>query len=138
MSDPEWICPSVVWRIHEEQLREHGGIPGIRESGLLEAALFRAQQRWAYRTEVDGHGIDLCELAACYAFGLTQNHPFFDGNKRTAAICCELFLLLNGSEFSISEMEKYPAYLALAAGDWGEVEFAEWLRQVTRSRKGRA
>ena len=126
MNEPEWVDPSVVESFHYEQIREHGGLHGIRDQGMLESALGRPQQLYAYGSP------DLCAMAAAYAFGLAKNHPYLDGNKRTAAITCELFLNLNGIEFSVDEVAKYPHYLALASGEHTEESFATWLRTVTR------
>ncbi len=123
----EWVLEEVVHMFHAAQLAEHGGGEGIRDSGMLESALNRPRQLVAY----GGGEVGLCQLAAAYAFGLAKNHPFIDGNKRTAAITCELFLNLNGRTFSIGEIEKYPHYLALAAGEHSEESFAAWLRTVT-------
>ncbi len=119
--------PEVVELFHYEQIKEHGGIHGIRDAGMLESALFRPQQAYSYGDPPP----DLCEMAAAYAHGLAKNHPFLDGNKRTAAICCELFLNLNGLEFTVDEVVKYPQYLGLAAGEITEDQFAAWLRSVT-------
>lgn len=124
----EWILEKVVHMFHAQQLAEHGGGEGIRDSGLLESALNRPRQLYHY----SGGRVDLCQLAAAYAFGLARNHPFVDGNKRTAAITCELFLNLNGCFFTIGEIEKYPHYLALASGEHTEESFAAWLRSVTK------
>ena len=126
MSEPEWVDPGVVESFHYEHIREHGGLHGIRDQGMLESALGRPQQLYAYGSP------DLCAMAAAYAFGLAKNHPYLDGNKRTAAITCELFLNLNGIEFSVDEVAKYPHYLALASGEHTEESFAAWLRAVTR------
>ena len=126
MNEPEWVDPSVVESFHYEQIREHGGLHGIRDQGVLESALGRPQQLYAYGSP------DLCAMAAAYAFGLAKNHPYLDGNKRTAAITCELFLNLNGIEFIVDEVAKYPHYLALASGEHTEESFATWLRTVTR------
>ena len=126
MNEPEWVDPSVVESFHYEQIREHGGLHGIRDQGMLESALGRPQQLYAYGSP------DLCAMAAAYAFGLAKNHPYLDGNKRTAAITCELFLNLNGIEFIVDEVAKYPHYLALASGEHTEESFATWLRTVTR------
>ncbi|MEJ6701951.1 MAG: type II toxin-antitoxin system death-on-curing family toxin [Akkermansiaceae bacterium] len=125
MNEPEWVDPSVVESFHYEQIREHGGLHGIRDQGMLESALGRPQQLYAYGTP------DLCAMAAAYAFGLAKNHPYLDGNKRTAAITCELFLILNGMEFNVDEVAKYPYYLALASGEHTEESCATWLRTVT-------
>lgn len=123
----EWVLEDVVHLFHAAQLAEHGGGEGIRDTGLLESALNRPRQLFEY----GGSRVDLCQLAAAYAFGLAKNHPFIDGNKRAAAITGELFLNLNGQVFTIGEKEKYPHYLALAAGEHTEDSFAEWLRTVT-------
>ena len=125
MTEPEWVDPSVVESFHYEQIREHGGLHGIRDQGMLESALGRPQQLYTYGTP------DLCAMAAAYAFGLAKNHPYLDGNKRTAAITCELFLILNGIEFNVDEVAKYPHYLALASGEHTEESFATWLRTIT-------
>lgn len=124
---PEWIDPEVVHQFHRRQLAEHGGIEGMRDEGMLLSALARPEQLWHYGDPPP----DLCALAAAYAFGLAKNHPFLDGNKRTAAISCELFLNLNGISFTVGETEKYTHYLALAAGEHTEDSFAAWLRTVT-------
>ena len=126
-TEPEWIEEKVVRLFHQRQLAEHGGLEGIRDEGLLLSALSRPQQLWHYGNPEP----DLCALATAYAHGITKNHPFFDGNKRTAAIACELFLNLNSVEFTVGEEIKYPNYLALAAGDHDEESFADWLRSVT-------
>ena len=125
--DIEWVLEEVVHLFHAAQLAEHGGGEGIRDQGMLESALNRPRQLYDY----GGASVDLCQLAAAYAFGLAKNHPYIDGNKRTAAITCELFLNLNGRVFTIDEIEKYPHYLALAAGEHSEDSFAAWLRSVT-------
>lgn len=124
----QWVLEEVVHMFHAAQLAEHGGGEGIRDAGMLESALNRPKQLFQY----GGAQVDLCQLAAAYAFGLAKNHPFVDGNKRTAAITCELFLNLNGRFFNIGEAEKYPHYLSLAAGEHTEESFANWLRSVTR------
>ena len=126
-AEPEWINPDVVHMFHQRQLAEHGGIEGLRDEGMLMSALARPEQKWHYEDPPP----DLCMLAAAYAFGLAKNHPFLDGNKRTAAIACELFLNLNGVFFTVGEAQKYPHYLALAAGEHTEESFASWLREVT-------
>lgn len=127
MTEPEWVDAEVVECFHFEQIREHGGLHGVRDQGMLESALARPKQLWAYGNPKP----DLCAMAAAYAFGLAKNHPYLDGNKRTAAITCELFLNLNGKVFTVDEVAKYPHYLALAAGEHTEESFCEWLRTVT-------
>jgi len=127
MTEPEWVNAEVVECFHFDQIREHGGLHGVRDQGMLESALARPEQLWAYGSPKP----DLCAMAAAYAFGLAMNHPYLDGNKRTAAITCELFLNLNGKVFTVDEVAKYPHYLALAAGEHTEESFCEWLRTVT-------
>jgi len=127
ITKPEWIELETVLRLHSRHLAEHGGIPGIRDEGLLLSALNRPLAKWDYESP----RLDLCGLAAAYAFGIAKNHPFLDGNKRTAAVVCEVFLILNGSFPTASEEEKYPVYLGLAAGEIDEEAFAEWLRNNT-------
>jgi len=122
IDEPDWFETDVVLAIHDRQLAEHGGQAGIRDEGMLESALARPRQLWAYKDP------DLFDLAAAYAFGLSKNHPFLDGNKRTAAVICEAFIELNGREVKLDETAKYVVYLALAAGEHGEESFATWLR----------
>lgn len=126
-SEIEWVEENAVHLFHAAQIAEHGGGEGLRDEGMLSSALNRPKQIVQYQ---EGEP-DICQLGAAYAFGLAKNHPFIDGNKRTAAITCELFLNLNGYYFTIGEVEKYPHYLALAAGEHTEESFAAWLRTVT-------
>jgi len=125
--EPEWLEERTVRLFHKRQLAEHGGMSGIRDDNMLMSALAKPQQLWCYGSPPP----DLCQLAAAYAFGLAKNHPFLDGNKRTAAIACETFLILNGRSFLVGEEEKYPMYLALAAGELSEEDFTIWLRGNT-------
>jgi death-on-curing protein len=125
-AEPEWVNSDVIEAFHLEQIREHGGLHGIRDQSLLESAIERPRQLWAYSNP------DLCDMATAYAFGIANNHPYLDGSKRTAAITCELFLLLNGLEFTVGEVAKYPHFLAVASGDHTQESFAEWLRSATR------
>jgi death-on-curing protein len=118
-----WIADSVVLAIHEAQLAEHGGIAGIRDEGLLASALARPHNLEAY-----GEDVDVCALAAAYAFGIARNHPFLDGNKRTAFVAMELFLNLNGWGLNTDDAECISTMLALAAGDLSEKTLAAWLR----------
>lgn len=119
-----WIERALALAIHERQLAEHGGGSGVRDEALLESALARPQQLFAYGDPPP----DLASLAASLAFGLARNHPFVDGNKRTAAVACELFLALNDAVLLATNIELYPVYLALADGSLSEAEFADWLR----------
>ena len=125
--EPEWLEERTVRLFHKRQLAEHGGMSGIRDDNMLMSALAKPQQLWCYGSPPP----DLCQLAAAYAFGLAKNLPFLDGNKRTAAIACETFLILNGRSFLVGEEEKYPMYLALAAGELSEEDFTIWLRGNT-------
>jgi death on curing protein len=117
-----WLDPSVIHAAHDEQLGEHGGAAGLRDVGLLESALARPMQLAAYGEP------DAASLAAAYGFGLAKNHPFVDGNKRTAFVAVELFLTLNGWELAASDADCVIAMLHLAAGDWSEAQFAAWVR----------
>lgn len=118
-----WISRTLALAIHDRQLAEHGGGSGVRDDGLFEAALARPQQRHAYGDPPP----DLADLAASLA-GLARNHPFIDGNKRTAHVCYRVFIRLNGGDLVASEEEKYAMMLGLADGSLGESEFADWLR----------
>ncbi|MGH8635513.1 MAG: type II toxin-antitoxin system death-on-curing family toxin [Burkholderiales bacterium] len=115
----------LVLAIHDRQIAEHGGSNGVRDEALLESALARAQQLHAYGDPP----ADLADLAATLAFGLARNHPFVDGNKRTAAVCCETFVELNGATIEAGDAELFPQYLALAEGKLSEREVASWLRE---------
>ncbi len=108
---------------HREQLAEHGGGDGIRDSGMFESAMARPQNLAGYGSP------DAAALAASYAFGLARNHPFVDGNKRTAAVVSEGFLAKNGFILDASNAEIVPVFLALAAGELSEDELAEWFRE---------
>lgn len=123
-----WIEKRFVIAIHERQIAEHGGDSGVRDETLLESALARPQQLYAYGDPPP----DLADLAASLAFGIARNHPFVDGNKRTAQVCYRAFIALNGATFTASDEEKYAAMLALAAGERSEQDFAAWLRTHLR------
>jgi len=123
-SEPVWVRADVVEAIHQRQLAEHGGAEGVRDAGALASALERPRNRLAYGNPTP----DLAELAAAYGFGIARNHPFADGNKRTALIVMRLFLTLNGAELVATAEEKYNAIMALAAGDVTEADLATWLR----------
>jgi death-on-curing protein len=118
-----WIDPVVVLAVHEDQLAEHGGAAGVRDAGLLDSALARPRQLAAYGQP------DVADLAAAYGFGLARNHPFVDGNKRSAFVAVELFLHLNGWLLQADDTACVLVVLALAAGDIDEPTFAAWLRQ---------
>lgn len=120
-----WIERPLALAIHERQLAEHGGGIGVRDESLLISALARPQQLHAYGDPPP----DLADLAASLAFGLARNHPFVDGNKRTAHVCYRVFLALNSVEIAASDQDKYVAMISLAEGSQSEAEFADWLRQ---------
>ncbi len=120
----KWIGKPLVLAIHERQLSEHGGSAGVRDEALLDSALARPQQRHAYGDPPP----DLADLAASLAYGLARNHPFVDGNKRTAHVCYRTFLALNGLTLTASNEDKYVAMIALAEGSLPEADFASWLR----------
>lgn len=120
-----WIEKPLALAIHDRQLAEHGGNPGVRDEGLLDSALARPQQLHAYGDPPP----DLADLAASLAFGLARNHPFIDGNKRTAAVACEVFIVLNGATLQADDLALYPVYVSLAEGSLPEAEFAAWLRR---------
>ena len=128
MDEPVWIKEAVVRAIHWRQLAEHGGIDGVRDDGLLSSALARPRQLLAYASP----SVDLASLAAAYAFGIAKNHPFLDGNKRTAAVVCEMFIELNGHELTASDEQMYLAFTNLAAGKLSEEELADWIRRSLR------
>jgi death-on-curing protein len=117
-----WVSLPVVLAVHEAQLAEHGGAVGIRDQGLLESALARPRQIHAYAEHPE-----LAELATAYAAGIARNHPFVDGNKRTAWIVCATFLELNGKRVGAEQAEVVAAMLGLAAKTMSEEEFAKWL-----------
>jgi death on curing protein len=122
MSEPKWLTVRDMVALHAEQLAIFGGPPGIRDAGLLESALDRPRNKWAYGER------DLAALAAAYAFGLSRNHPFVDGNKRASFAALIVFLRLNGVRFAPTPTEAIAAMLALAAGEIGEDGLAQWVR----------
>ena len=121
MSGPVWIDLEVVLAIHDEYLAEHGGQPGVRDRGLLESALSRPRNQFEHGEAA------VTRLAASYAFGISRNHPFLDGNKRTSLVVVELFLELNGYELTASDVECVTTFLNLAAGDLTEEQLADWM-----------
>ena len=118
-----WLPTKTALAIHEEQIREYGGSTGVRDAGLLESAIARAQNLAAYGEP------DLAELAAAYAFGIARNHPFVDGNKRTAFVTAGMFLLRNGASLNVAEAEVVVVFNDLAAGKLTEAELAAWYRR---------
>jgi death on curing protein len=134
MKAPQWLLRETVLALQERLLAEFGGLPGLRDAGLLDSALARPQQRFAYGQP------NLFDLAAAYAFGLVRNHPFLDGNKRIGFTAAILFLELNGWRFTASEAEAVLKTLALAARELGEADYAAWMQEHSRraplTRKG--
>ena len=117
-----WLTRELVLAIHEEQLAEHGGTPGLRDEGLLESALARPLNYAGYSEA------DLAVLAALYALGIAKSHPFLDGNKRAAYVVLEVFLELNGLGFNASDADAVIKALQMAAGDISDDEFIAWVR----------
>jgi death-on-curing protein len=122
MSEPVWLTAEIVIAIHEMQLAEHGGPAGIRDMGMLESALGRPQNKFAYGET------DLAALAAAYGFGVARNHPFIDGNKRTSLMVIYTFLGINDVDLIVPEAEFASIILGLAAGEISEESLARWIR----------
>lgn len=120
--EPVWVDSAVALAIHDRQLAEHGGGQGVRDAGVLEASLDRPRNRWAYGED------DRCSLAAALAFGIARNHPFVDGNKRTAWVAARLFLALNEVAISYTPRDAIDTVLALAADELTEEELTDWFR----------
>jgi death-on-curing protein len=118
-----WISKQALLLLHGESLTDHGGAAGMRDEGLLDSALARAQNLAAYGDP------DVAALAAAYGSGISQNHPFVDGNKRAAFLSVGLFLALNGYRLATTQAEATVAVLARAAGELDEDEFAGWLHE---------
>jgi len=119
---PRFLGADVARAVHDRQLAEHGGLAGVKDDGLLESAIARPLNKFAYGEE------DRCALAASYAFGIARNHPFADGNKRTAWVMARLFLKLNGVEIAFDKSDAIRTMVAMAAGELTEESFAGWLR----------
>jgi len=119
---PRFLTPEVAEAVHDRQLAEHGGLAGVKDPGLLESAMARPVNKLGYGEE------DLCALAAAYAFGIARNHPFADGNKRTAWVMARLFLKLNGVAIAFDKADAIRMMLALAAGELEEEAVADWFR----------
>ena len=127
MSEPTWIRRAVIDAMHDLQLIEHGGAAGIRDEGLLDSALAKPRNKHAYG-ETDIHS-----LAAAYAFGIARNHPYIDGNKRTAFLAAYVFLKINGFHLAASEVAAVQMMVDLASGTIDEAVFADWLRDSTKA-----
>ena len=122
----KWILIDRVLAIHKRQIAEHGGDDGVRDLGLLESALARPENIHAYEPDAD-----IARLAAAYAFNIAKNHPFIDGNKRTAYVVAELFIVKNGYQLKASPQDKFLTFLSLAEGTLSEDQLTEWLREKT-------
>jgi death-on-curing protein len=125
MAQIVWLLEETVIAIHQRQISEHGGSEGLRDEGLLASALARPPNVLAYAQPPP----DLAVLAAAYAYGIARNHPFVDGNKRTALVAARTFLLLNGVNLEANQDEKYLTFLQLAQGTLTEEQLADWIRQ---------
>jgi death-on-curing protein len=123
MREPRWVPRVVIDAVHFDQLREHGGLAGIRDENGLEAAPARPRQKWHYNSKAD-----LATLAAAYAFGLATAHAFNDGNKRIAFLTAIIFLDLNGKDLAADEAEVVQVMTTLAAGKLSESQLASWVR----------
>lgn len=121
MTEPIWLDKRIALAMHETLIREYGGSGGVRDEGLLESALARPQNQTAYGDPT------LAEMAAAYAFGIARNHPFVDGNKRTALMAAYAFLRMNGLRLNAPEVEAATVIRDLAAGEIGEEELAAWI-----------
>ena len=130
MNEPEWVLREVVLMLHEQSLAQFGGSAGMRDEGMLDSALGRPQNLFAYGNPT------LFDLAASYAFGLVKNHPFIDGNKRTGFVVAVTFLECNGRCFTADEVDAAVRTLALAAGEETEAEFAAWLKANSSKMRG--
>ena len=122
MTEIVWLLDEVVLAVHDEQLAEHGGLPGIRDLGAVQSALARPRNLASYE-DCD----DLGRLAAAYAYGIAKNHGFADGNKRTALVTADLFLMLNGYELTSSPAENVLTILGIADGSISEEKLAAWV-----------
>jgi death on curing protein len=126
--EPVWLAPEVILAVHNELLAQHGGPGGVRDAGLLDSALARPRNRFAYGA------CDAAALAAAYAAGIVQNHPFVDGNKRTGFLAGALFLEINGWRLTAEESMAAATTNGLAAGEIEEAEYADWLRTNSTAR----
>jgi death-on-curing protein len=123
MDEPEWVLKSLVLALHDEQLAEHGGRVGLRDEGLLDSALARPKNAFAFAAETD-----LATLAAAYAIAIAKNHPFIDGNKRVSNVVTFMLLALNGRNLQADASEQVRVWLAIASGSMSEEQVADWIR----------
>ena len=126
-SEPNWVSRNFLDAMHAALIERYGGSPGVHDEGLIESALARPMNLFAYHPKSD-----ICDLAASLAFGLAKNHGFSDGNKRTALAAAAMFLRLNGLKFIAAETETVVAMVCLATDEWSEKQFADWLRAHVR------
>jgi len=126
MKTPKWVDRRALVLLHGETLADHGGLPGLRDDGALDASLARPRHLHAYEP-----ASDLARLAAAYGFGIVRNHPFNDGNKRAGFLAIGLFLARNGRELTADSVEAIAVILRLAEGKMTELELASWIRQKT-------
>ena len=129
-TEPRWLSRVVVDTIHADQLRQHGGLAGVRDENILESALARPRHKWEYDPRSDR-----AVLAAAYAFGLVRNHPYRDGNKRIGFLALATFLGINGCELDTTDADVVTTMLALADGSLTEVRLTRWVRDHLRREK---
>ncbi|MDI9333027.1 MAG: type II toxin-antitoxin system death-on-curing family toxin [Cytophagales bacterium] len=127
-----WLNHDVMLAVHDEQLDEHGGLSGIRDMGLFASAVERPKN--LATDESADESPDVADLAASYGSGLANNHPFNDGNKRTAYVAMELFLVLNGYQLTSSDADSVLMMLGVASGDIAKTQFAQWIRHNMKRR----
>ena len=123
MSEFKWLSTEAVLAMHARQLAEHGGGAGLRDAGLLDSALQHPLNKAGYGAP------DVFDLAAAYAYGIARNHPFIDGNKRTALVASRSFLIINGYQITASKEDRLTTFLRLAAGEMPEDELGQWFRR---------
>jgi len=128
MTEIVWLLEETLIAVHHRQIAEHGGSEGLRDEGLLSSALARPQNLLAYGEQPP----DLASLAAAYAYGIARNHPFVDGNKRTALVAARTFLILNGVNLDATQDEKALTFVNLAEGAISEEELGDWIRKRIR------
>jgi len=127
MQEPMWMDLADALAVHDMEIVAHGGSAGVRDQALLESALARPRNIWAYAAAAPSYSV----LAAAYAFGISSNHPFADGNKRTALVVSFAFLDINGVEVTASQEDAYLTFLGLAAGEISEPQLSEWFQRNT-------
>lgn len=128
--EPLWLSRAVVDAIHADQVRQHGGLAGIRDDHMLESALARPRQKWEYDATTD-----IATIAAAYAFGCVRNHPYTDGNKRLGFMTLVTFLGINGRDLDTTDEDVVSTMLALADGRLTETQLANWVRTHLQHRR---